>query len=58
MLTHAKTHFEKFTCLHKDCVTSDKKYNSEYYLKQHTRGQHGKGWTALCGDKFQMEVKI
>ena len=57
MLTHAKTHFEKWTCLHKDCITSDKKYNSEYNLKQHTRGKHGKGWTALCGDHFKWKSK-
>ena len=57
MMTHAKTHFEKFTCPHKNCSTPDKVYNSKGNLKQHIRGEHGDGWTAFCGEKIKWKSK-
>ena len=35
------------------CNLCDKKFNTEYRLKQHQVGKHGEGTVAFCGRKFQ-----
>ena len=56
-MTHAKTHFEKFTCPHKNCSTPDKVYNSKGNLKQHITVEHGDGWTAFFEEKIKWKSK-
>ena len=48
MLNNHSAH-KKFHCMEKNCLQS---YDSQQLLDQHTRGIHGEGFVAYCGDAY------
>ena len=54
MKTHAKMHMN---ILHK-CDVCTRTFKDPAYLRQHRRGAHGRGWTALCGHVVDWPPKL